>query len=142
MIPLIIFTIAVLFLVVAVYKVYTTSQYMKTSEVVHGKVVGYDYGEHSSTSNSGQGIGAGGVNVQTTMNPLIQYVTKSGEVLTLRSTLGAGSLPEGELTVRYSTIDPKNAEVNSFITNWFVSLLLSVIGGLLLVVGLLAKLVF
>ena len=140
MVPLIIISVAVVLLALAGYKAFTSSAYLKTTEVVPGRVVGYDYGEHSSTSNSGQGIGSGGVNVQTTMNLVIEYVTKKGETLSFRTSLGAGSLPEGELTIRYSTVDPNKVEVNSFINNWFPTILFGAIGGVLLLAGLLVRL--
>ncbi len=133
---LIIISIAVVLLAIAGYKAYSIFEFIKITEVVPGKVVDYEDQSSGLHNQGGQGVGAGGLNVQGATYPVIEYTTSKEETLRFTARLTVSSLPEGDLTVRYSTTNPGEAWVNSVINFWIWAIVPGVIGLLLLLVGL------
>lgn len=122
--------ISIIILAIAAYKFLSVSTYLKTTEVVPGKVIdieihggGWIRGIHSDNMRSV---------MSASKHPVIEYTKKSGEVLTFVSSLTVTSLPKGNLMVRYSTIDKERVEVDSFFMKWMWAVIPAVIGTFLL----------
>lgn len=71
--------------------------------------------------------------------PVVRFETASGKLIQFTST--EGSSPPGyhlgeQVVVSYRPDNPQNARINSFLTNWFSSLVLTVLGSIVFWLGI------
>lgn len=113
-----------LLLAFAGYKAFKVQVYLQSSEVVPGRVT-----DHVARGGEGYRKTQDSDLSAPSMHPLIEYTLKSGETRTFVSSLTSSSLPDGDLRVRYSMLDPERVEVDSFFMNWMWAIIPAVIGG-------------
>jgi len=126
----IMFLIAFLTLGFSPYNFISSSNYLKTTVVVPGTIVG------SESHGGGWQRGKDSDNMRELMSasehPVITYTDQTGNILTFTSSLTVTSLPEGELKIRFSVLDKTKVEVDSFLMRWMWALIPAVAGVFLL----------
>jgi hypothetical protein len=76
-------------------------------------------------------------------HPVVRFVTEDGRTVDFESQTGSNLAPKvgQQVTVLYDPLNPKEARIKSFMMLWALPLILTVLGALLLVPGVLLLLI-
>lgn len=110
--------VGAIFIIVGFGAVYSRAKFINDSILVAGKVVDVK----QSIEEDGQG---------STFRPEVVFYTKEGEQLSFISEVGSDppAYKSGDVVnVLYNSINPHNAEINSFFSLWFLQLVLVSMG--------------
>jgi hypothetical protein len=114
----------------AYFAYHHTSQFLASAVTAQGTVI--------DLARSGQ-TGSGTGTTSSTYRPVVSFEDHNGEPVEFISTLGSNppSYRKGDqVGVLYLEDDPQDAVINSFMSLWFVAVLLGAMGTVFLLVGL------
>lgn len=113
------------------YNYDATNKFLNTAQSTSGVVVDLERRHSSSTSSSGS---------STTYAPVVEFTApESGQTITFTSNSSSNppAYDEGDdVTVLYDPAEPEEARIDSFMSLWFLPLLLLVMGGIFTPVGI------
>ena len=127
--------VGLVFVLVSLWNVRSTKQFLAQSETAHGEVIDLVLGS-SRTGDSGTS--------SSVYYPVVRFATHEGEYIEFQS--GIGSQPPAyrvgdRVTVRYRPDNPYRAKIDSFFQLWFLSVLFGGLGFVFGSIGLVLILV-
>ncbi len=123
--------VGLIFLVIGIYMLKDTLNFLPGTATAQGTITHCTYSNDDSSDNLNQSL--------STCSPTVQFKTKSGQSITIGSSVSSSSFYQGQVVqVRYHPKTPYDGRIDSFMSTWFIPLMC---GGMGLLVLLLSPLI-